>query len=166
MCGDSSEVLEVEVVAFPAFALSSDPVCADDNATVLSDFVLADYAMADGTLPTPMASWSNGTTDLAQAIFASPQGGDSFTQTIELLYENVDGDGTLIDDALCESTADGAQVVHVPEAISIASTGPEDGFACDGAEVTLSIDSVSSADPVESYVWDPSTLSHLQFLQT
>ena len=166
MCGDSSEVLEVEVVAFPAFALSSDPVCADDNATVLSDFVLADYAMADGTFPTPMASWSNGTTDLAQAIFASPQGGDSFTQTIELLYENVDGDGTLIDDALCESTADGAQVVHVPEAISIASTGPEDGFACDGAEVTLSIDSVSSADPVESYVWDPSILPSIPDLNS
>ena len=167
MCGDSSTILEVEIVAFPAFALSSDPVCANDSATVLSDFVLADYAMEDGTLPTPTASWSNDSTGLEQAIFASPQGGDSFTQTIELLYEYVDGDGALIDDALCESTADGAQVVRVPaNAISIASTGPEEGFACDGAEVTLSIDGVSSADPVESYVWDPSILPSIPDLNS
>ena len=43
---------------------------------------------------------------------------------------------------------------------------PKNGFACDGAEVTLSIEDVSNSEPSESYVWDPSILPSVPGLET
>ena len=162
VCGDSSAVVNVEVVRFPEFELSSDPICVEDSAVVTSDFDSTDYAMANGILPSPTALWSDDGTDLGQNTFANPQDGDTFTQTISLLYELTDDDGNVVDNAVCESTSSAVQVVHAPGQIAIVSSGTNEGtsndMACDGAAVELTVEDVSLSDPAEFYVWDPSTL--------
>ena len=162
VCGDSSAVVNVEVVRFPEFELSSDPICVEDSAVVTSDFDSTDYAMANGILPSSTALWSDGGTDLGQNTFANPQDGDTFMQTISLLYELKDDDGNVVDNAICESTSSAVQVVHAPGQIAIVSSGTNEGtsndMACDGAAVELTVEDVSLSDPAEFYVWDPSTL--------
>ena len=68
------DTLEVEVVRIPDFGLSSAPVCVDTNAVVFSDFVLADYAMSNDSLPMPTAVWSNGGTDSTPTFSSAPEG--------------------------------------------------------------------------------------------
>ena len=75
MCGDSSAVVNVEVVRFPEFELSSDPICVEDSAVVTSDFDSTDYAMANGILPSSTALWSDGGTDLGQTHSQTPKTG-------------------------------------------------------------------------------------------
>ena len=152
-CGTTSNSFDVEIVAFPSFALSTDPICTADDATVFSDIDVNDYAMSDGTLPTATALWSNGGTDLAQNVFTTPTDGDAFTQSISLLYE------LLGDDATCEAEADASQVVHFPGSIDLVvagGTADDPSLVCDGSTVVLSLDNVSAADPLETFAWTTS----------
>lgn len=152
-CGTTSNSFDVEIVAFPDFGLSSLAVCASEDALVLSDFDVNDYATSDGTLPTATATWSNGGTALDQNTFTSPTDGDTFTQSISLLYE------LLGDDATCEAETDASQVVHLPGSIDLVVTGgtaDDPSIVCDGSTVVLSLDNVSAADPVETFAWTTS----------
>lgn len=149
-CGTSTNSFDVEIVAFPSFALSTDPICTADDATVFSDIDVNDYAMSDGALPTATALWSNGGTDLAQNVFTTPTDGDAFTQNVSLFYE------LLGDDATCEAEEDASQVVHIPGSIDLVITGgtaQDPSLVCDGSTLVLSLDNVSAADPVETFVW-------------
>ena len=79
-----------------------------------------------------------------------------------MLYELRDDDNNLFDDAICETTANAAQVVHAPQDISIVSSGTNEGtsndLACDGSTVALTVEDVSLSEPAESYLWNPSIL--------
>ena len=147
-CGSSADTLEVEVARIPDFGLSSAPVCVDTNAVVFSDFVLADYAMSNDSLPMPTAVWSDGGTALDSNIFISPEGGDVFNQEITLVYELFD------EQATCVGSADATQVVHIPSTIDLVVTGGiNDNLVCEGESLELSLANVSTSDPEETFVW-------------
>ena len=147
-CGSTGDTLDVEVVRIPDFGLSSAAVCADTNAVVVSDFVLADYAMSNDSLPMPTAVWSDGGTSLDTNIFMAPAGGDVFNQEITLVYELFD------EQAICVGSADATQVVHIPSSIDLVVTGGiNDNLVCEGEALTLSLENVSTNDPVETFDW-------------
>ena len=100
---------------------------------VFSDFVLADYAMSNDSLPMPTAVWSDGGTSLDTNIFMAPEGGDVFNQEITLVYELFD------EQAICVGSADATQVVHIPSSIDLVVTGGiNDNLVCEGEALTLS----------------------------
>ncbi len=71
-CGATTTSLDVEVVSFPSFALSSDPICSGEDAVVFGDLDLSPFAMSEGSLPTASAVWSNGGTDLDSNTTSAP----------------------------------------------------------------------------------------------
>ena len=73
VCGTSSNVLNIEAVAFPEFSLSTEPICNGEDAVVESDIDASDYSMSNGDDQVATATWSNGTgTDLLSAVYTSP----------------------------------------------------------------------------------------------
>ena len=155
-CGTTSTALDVEIVAYPDFALSTPSICVTDNAVVDSDVALSDYAMSDGTLPSGTALWSNGDTDLNQTTYVAPSNGDTFEQEVTLTYA-FGGDVES-----CASSASITQVVYTPESIDILINGLETpGIVCEASELVVEI--VASADlgQTESYTWTTSPLPNI-----
>ena len=150
-CGATSTSLDVEVVSFPSFALSSDPICSGEDAVVFGDLDLSLFAMSEGSLPTATAVWSNGGTDLVSNTYVTPLDGEVFSQEVTLTY------ALYGEEASCSSTAEINQVVHTPGSIDLVVSGGIDGnLVCEGANLTIFLDSVSNADPVETFVWTSS----------
>ena len=86
-CGTNTETLEIEVVAFPSFELSTDPICDGSDALVESDIVAEDYSMSNGDNPEVVATWNNGTgTEANSTTYLAPSNGDEFIQTVDLNY--------------------------------------------------------------------------------
>ena len=152
-CGTTSTALDVEIVAYPDFALSTSSVCITENAIVTSDVDIAEYALSDGTLPAGTALWSNGDTDLNQTTFVAPSNGDTFDQEVTLTY-SFGGDVES-----CANSASISQVVYTPESIDILVNGLETPAAvCEATELVVEI--VASADfgQTETYTWTTSPL--------
>lgn len=147
-CGTVTTSLEVEVVGFPTFSLSSLPICVEEDAEVFSDFDASQYAMSEGTLPAATAIWSNGGTGLGSNTYVTPADGDLFSQEITLTYD------LFGEEASCSNTAEIPQVVHTPESIDlVVSGGINDNLVCEGSTLILTLDNVSNADPVETFAW-------------
>ena len=147
-CGATTTSLDVEVVSFPSFTLSSDPICSGENVVVFGDLDFSLFAMSEGSLPTATAVWSNGGTDLISNTYINPTDGELFSQEVTLTY------ALYGQEASCSSTAEINQVVHTPDSIDlVVSGGIDDNLVCEGSNLTVFLDNVSNTDPSETFAW-------------
>ena len=85
---------------------------------------------------------------VASNTFLAPEGGDEFTQEVTLVYE------LFGEQVTCIGSADATQVVHIPSSIDLVVTGGiTDNLVCEGTSLELSLDNVSTSDPVETFSW-------------
>jgi len=155
-CGLSTNSLDIEVVTYPVFALTTTPICAEEDATVLSDIDAADYAMSDGQLPVASAIWSNGETDLSSAVYSTPENNDTFSQTVELTYSFAGVTET------CSADASVSQVVHLPEVVELTyNEADTPGVLCEDLELVLSVVMGAVENQTESYAWTTSPLPNV-----
>jgi len=155
VCGTSSDVLNIEAVAFPEFGLSTEPICNGEDAVVESDIDASDYSMSNGDDPVATATWSNGTgTDLLSAVYTSPSNDDAFVQNVDLTYTFSGFTET------CSGEASATQVVYTPEPQEVlfngSSTVPD--FLCEGDQLTVTIVDEADSGQEETYTWTTSPL--------
>jgi len=154
-CGTNTETLEIEVVAFPSFELTTDPICDGSDALVESDIVAADYSMSNGDNPEVVATWNNGTgTEANSTTYLAPSNGDEFIQTIDLNYSFSTFTET------CSGEASVVQVVHTPEPLEILLNEEDSNpdYMCEGDNLVVSIVDEASSGQEETYSWTTTPL--------
>ena len=120
----------------------------DTDAAVTSDFVLADYAMSNDSLPMPTAVWSDGGTSLDSNIFVSPGDDDVFNQEITLVYELFD------EQATCWGLRTPPKSCYIPSSIGlVVNGGINDNLVCEGEALSCRWRTCRPNDPVETFDW-------------
>ena len=145
-CGTTHTLL-IEVVAPPAFGLTTNPICSGADATVFSNTT---YLNSLGEAPALSAVWSSsGGTNASSATFPSPSNGDQFTQSVSLTYGFLDFETT------CTGEATVSQVVYTPEPAALLfedfETIPD--FLCEGEELVVTISNNDPEGPEATYTW-------------
>ncbi|MDB0025503.1 hypothetical protein N9D95_03095, partial [Flavobacteriales bacterium] len=150
-CGSEQAERTVEIVAGPDFGLITPSACISDaSVLVSSDLSLSDYTMSNGVDPTATSVWSAGalSESLEAATFPTPLDGDTFEQTVVLLYAF---GGDL---AQCQGEASVTQVVHSPQSIvldaNVNGTAWDGNPVCEGSEVIL-MPSPSPSGPASTF---------------
>ena len=149
-CGTTADTLLIEVVAPPAFGLTTNPICSGADAIVFSDVNNTTYLNSLGEAPTLSAVWSSsGGTNASSATFPSPSNGDQFTQSVSLTYGFLDFETT------CTGEATISQVVYTPEPAALLfedfETIPD--FLCEGEELVVTISNNDPEGPEATYTW-------------
>ena len=152
-CGPSPATFQsVEVVAAPTFALSTDPVCDGEDALVVSDIEVTDYANDVAGTPTAEWSWSSGNSSLGFTNLINPADGDVVEQTVDLVYTVTDDNGTST--ATCSASASATQVVHTPTPLELSFNGaPSASILCAGDMLDVAVVSETALNETADYSW-------------
>lgn len=153
-CGPSPATFQaVEVVAAPAFTLSTDPVCNGEDALVVSDIEITDYTNDAAGVPTAEWSWSNGNSSLGLTNLINPADGDVVEQTVDLVYTVTDDNGTSTT-ATCSASASVTQVVHTPTPPELSFNGaPSASTLCEGDMLEVVVVSETALNETADYSW-------------